>query len=237
MPLVEGGSVLVKSATEEVRVGFVRKVYSILCAQLLLTVLVAAPICMAGLQWLQGHEWMLVLSVVVLMITMCAMMCCQQAMRSYPTNYIFLFALTLAQSVLVGFVSAAYTWQSVILAAGITLAIFAAMTTYAWCTKSDFTGAGPYLFAACSTLLIFGFTLSILSMFGVELKWAMMCYDFIGVVLFTMYIVYDTQLIMGELGGHKLSFGIDDYAFAALSLYLDIINLFLHILSLFGERN
>jgi len=57
-----------------------------------------------------------------------------------------------------------------------------------------------------------------------------------GVLLFTFYIVFDTQLLIGEYGGHKVQFGIDDYVFAALNLYLDIINLFLHILSLFGER-
>merc|ERR1719188_1974178 len=55
-----------------------------------------------------------------------------------------------------------------------------------------------------------------------------------GVLLFTFYIIYDTQLIVG--GTDRRQFGIDDYAFAALSLYLDIINLFLYILQLFGER-
>jgi protein lifeguard len=54
-------------------------------------------------------------------------------------------------------------------------------------------------------------------------------------LLFSVYIVYDTQLIVG--GEHrKLSFSIDDYAFAALMLYVDIIQLFLSILELFGER-
>jgi len=75
-----------------------------------------------------------------------------------------------------------------------------------------------------------------MSMCGVAVSWAMMFYDICAVLIFTFYIVYDTQLIMGALGGHAISFEIDDYAFASLNLYLDIINLFLHLLSLFGER-
>lgn len=229
----------VKNATLEVRRGFVRKVYGILSAQLLLTVAIATPICMAGEQWVVNNSWLLVLSTVVLLGTMCAMCCCQEALRRYPTNYIFLLLITSAMSVVVGFSSAAYTWQSVLLAAGITVVIFLAMTLYAWTTTTDFSGAGPYLFAAMICLMVFGFVIAIMAMCGVNVEWAMMLYDLLGVLLFTFYIVYDTQLMIGALGNastHKVEFSIDEYAFAALNLYLDIINLFLYLLSLLGER-
>ena len=51
-----------------------------------------------------------------------------------------------------------------------------------------------------------------------------------GVLIFSLYIVHDTQLMLG--GSHKVSIGMDDYVFAALNLYLDIINLFLLLLDL-----
>lgn len=45
----------------------------------------------------------------------------------------------------------------------------------------------------------------------------------------------DTQLIIG--GKHaKFQFSVDDYVFAALNLYLDIINLFLFILQIINNR-
>jgi len=229
-------SSLVKDAVREVRMGFVRKVYSILAAQLLLTCVVAAPITTMDPRWLQQHTWLLYMSVAVTLVTICAMSCCQGVARKYPLNYVLLFLFTGFEGVMVGFISAAYTWQSVVLAAGITCAIFAIMTLYAWKTKTDFTGFGPYLFAALVVLLVFGLVLSLLSMFGVMFSWLIMLYDACGVLLFTFYIVFDTQMLIGEWGGHKMQFGVDDYVFAALNLYLDIINLFLHILSLFGER-
>ena len=56
-----------------------------------------------------------------------------------------------------------------------------------------------------------------------------------GCLLFSCYIVYDTQLIVG--GQHKKhQFGVDDYVFAALNIYLDIINLFVYLLRLLNSR-
>merc|ERR1719323_2911931 len=153
----------------------------------------------------------------------CAISCCQSVVRNYPTNYIVLFAFTSCEAVLVGIVSSAYTWQSVLLAFGATTAIFLGMTAYACLTKTDFTGCGPYLFAALLTLCAFGFVLVSLAMLGVKPEAAL--------------IVYDTQLVLGQWGGHKVEFGLDDYVFAALNLYLDIINLFLRLLRLFGSRD
>ncbi len=47
------------------------------------------------------------------------------------------------------------------------------------------------------------------------------------------YIVFDTQMMLG--GKHKYSLSPEEYIFAALNLYLDIINLFLFILSIIGS--
>jgi FtsH-binding integral membrane protein len=43
------------------------------------------------------------------------------------------------------------------------------------------------------------------------------------------------QMIVGGKN-RKIQFGPDDYVFAALNIYLDVINLFLMILSLFGRK-
>jgi len=228
---------LVKDAASEVRLGFVRKVYGILSTQLLVTVAIAAPIATMDASWIKGHRWLLQLSFCMTMVTICAITCCKDAARRFPSNYAFLFTFTVFEAIVLGFVSATYTWQSVALAAGTTCVIFTIMTVYAWRTKTDFTGLGPYLFAALSALCVFGFTLCLLSYLGVGIHWAMMFYDACGVLLFTFYIVYDTQLLIGEYGGHQAQFTVDDYVFAALNLYLDIVNLFLYILSLFGNRS
>ena len=64
-------------------------------------------------------------------------------------------------------------------------------------------------------------------------KYAIIGYASLGAFIFSMYIVYDTQLMMG--GKHKYSVSPEEYIFAALNLYLDIINLFLFILRIIGS--
>ena len=63
----------------------------------------------------------------------------------------------------------------------------------------------------------------------------MIGYGSAGALIFSLYIVYDTQLMMG--GKHKYSLDPEEYIFASLNLYLDIINLFLFILRIVGSSN
>ena len=50
-----------------------------------------------------------------------------------------------------------------------------------------------------------------------------------GALLFALFIIFDTHMMMTKLSP-------EEYIMAAINLYLDIINLFLHILRLLGER-
>ena len=59
-----------------------------------------------------------------------------------------------------------------------------------------------------------------------------MVYGGIGALIFSVYLVYDTQMMMG--GGHKYSISPEEYIFAAVALYLDIINIFLYVLRFVG---
>lgn len=52
-----------------------------------------------------------------------------------------------------------------------------------------------------------------------------------GALLFSLYLVYDIQMIMG---GRQHAASPDEYIFAALSLYLDVVLLFLFLLQLVG---
>ena len=49
-----------------------------------------------------------------------------------------------------------------------------------------------------------------------------------------IYLVYDTQLILGKLG---MGYSVDDYIFATLEIYMDIIRLFLLILRILANSS
>lgn len=131
---------------------------------------------------------------------------------------------------MVGNISVRYDTQSVILAAGLTAGITLGLTLFSFQTKIDFTSWGGALFALLLVLLIGGIFAAIFpSKIGDVLIGGF------GAILMSLYIIYDTQLMMG--GEHKYSISPEEYIFASLNLYLDIINLFLYILRLIGGRN
>eukprot|EP00811_Abedinium_folium_P008649 NODE_17993_length_916_cov_4.479087.p1 GENE.NODE_17993_length_916_cov_4.479087~~NODE_17993_length_916_cov_4.479087.p1 ORF type:complete len:238 (-),score=66.74 NODE_17993_length_916_cov_4.479087:119-832(-) len=221
----------VKNASDIVRKGFVRKVYGILSAQLVLTTLIGAPFQYLNPEELRENSWLLCVSAATVFVTLIVMICCQQKLRQYPTNYCMLFAFTAAEGVLVGFSCSMYTWQSVALAYCSTVVIFLALTAFAWTTSADFTKFGPYLFVALVAVLL----VSVIFCF-LRVPMMMMVYDFCCVLLFSFYIVYDTQCMLGKWGGHKMQFEVDDYCLAALCIYMDLLNLFLTLLSMFGDQ-
>ncbi len=51
-------------------------------------------------------------------------------------------------------------------------------------------------------------------------------------VLLLQYLAYDTQMIMG---GRKYEMSPEDYIYGAMQLYVDVVNLFMILLSLFGS--
>jgi len=230
---------LTKSVERSIRMGFVRKVYSILSFQLLLTCVIAYPVMQQSRSWFVEHTSLFYAVVVVQFVCMAVIACAQQQLRTFPQNYAFLFLFTATEGFLIGMVCAGYTAQSVALAASATVLIFLLMTVYAWTTKSDFSGAGPYFMAMFFTLFSLGFLMFVLSLLGVDdtlMSSLNFMYGSLATMLFTFFIVFDTQKMIGEWGGHKVQFNIDDYCLAALNLYLDIINLFLQILQLFGDK-
>lgn len=236
------GGEFVKEASREVRLGFIKKVYGILTVQLISTVIVATPVSLTIKSIVTRNPALamslMIGSLVLSVTTICAMTCCPGLTRSFPTNYIMLGVFTITESILVGATCARYPPELVLGCAAATAVIFLGLTMYAWTTKSDFTGCGPYLFAALLGMLVVSCGILLMQMLVPGANTAVTQKLFAGlmVILFTMYIVYDTQLMIGEFKGHAHQFEVDDYVFAALNLYLDILNLFLYLLDLFGDR-
>lgn len=231
----------IKNATTEIRKGFIRKVYGIVGAQLLLTALVAYPVASMGHQEAtRNNGWIQVVCFILCLGNILALICCLETTRKYPLNYAILFGLTLGNGGLVGLACQLYTAPSIILAVSLTAVTLLSLTLYAAFggkDLTDITDMSIYLFTGLMVLCFSMFFLSIMQLIGFDLPWVQKLIAVCGTVLFSFYIVFDTQMIMGGYGGHKMEFSLDDYVFAALNLYLDIINLFMYILQIVGSRD
>jgi len=164
-----------------------------------------------------------------------ALVCCIENARVYPRNMILLGLFTVAEGLFVGTMCAFVQGSAVLLGIGMCAGVVLGLTAFACTTKIDFTGMGAYLFAALLVFVMFGFIASLFGFSG-HGNTLQLLYACAGCLIFSMYIVYDTQLILG--GQHKkFQFEVDDYIFAALNLYLDIINLFIYIVSILQSRD
>lgn len=212
-----------------VRRGFIRKVYGLLMVQLLITMAMIALFTFVDSVKLysQQNPWLYWTAFGVMLTSMIAMVCCEGARRKAPTNYVFLGIFTIAEGFMLGTVTAAFDAESGFIAVGICAGVTLALTLFAFQTKYDFTTCGGMLCAMLMCLFIAGICVAIWP--G---KYAIIGYGVAGALIFSLYIVYDTQLMMG--GSHKYSLDPEEYVFAALNLYLDIINLFLYILMIIG---
>ena len=149
--------------------------------------------------------------------------------KRYPYNYIYLSLFTVFITYLLALATVYYDTKFLILGVGITVSLTISLTLFACQTKYDFTGCGPYLLCFLWGLILIG----IINCF-LENSILLTIQAGIGAIVFSFYIVYDTQLIVG--GKHKqYRFSVDDYVLATLSLYLDIINLFIYILQILLE--
>ncbi len=118
--------------------------------------------------------------------------------------------------------------QLVGIAAGGTGLIFFSLATIATVTKKDFSFMGKFLFIGVIMLVVASlanifFAIPVLSL----------AISAIAVMIFSAYILYDiSQIIHG---------GETNYVMATMSLYLDIYNIFVNLLSLLmafsGERD
>lgn len=211
----------------ELRWAFIRKVYSILSIQLLLTIAVAAvvvsvhPIAHFFVSTSAGLALYIVV-IILPFIVLCPLSCYYQR---HPVNLLLLGLFTASLAFAVG-LTCAFTSGKVILEAAIlTAVVVLSLTLYTfWAARRghDFSFLGPFLFGAILVLMVF----ALIQIFFPLGKISVMIYGALAAVIFCGYIVYDTDNLIKR-------YSYDDYIWAAVSLYLDVINLFLALLTLF----
>lgn len=173
----------------EDRLNFVRKVYSIVGFQILLTSLVTLipMLSDSASQWMHQHYGLLIACAIGAIVINCAMICFFPLTRMVPINYILLLMFTICEAYLVASVAAVSDKEAVLAAAFSTAAIVLAITVFSWFVKTDFTYLGPIM-------LIIGMTMFSMSIFVFvfRFKALKMVYCALGVILFSLYLLFDT---------------------------------------------
>lgn len=150
------------------------------------------------------------------------------------TAYVCYFAYSIMTGLSLGIILSTYTTGSVIMAFGTTTILFACMAIIGKTTNVDLTKFSSFIFIGLTVLIIVSF-LNVLffhsSATDLLITYAM-------VIIFLVLIAMDVQQLRNFYNSGMYDVEIQEkmMIMGAFQLYLDFINLFLRVLSIFGKR-
>ncbi|HEV8497089.1 MAG TPA: Bax inhibitor-1/YccA family protein [Gemmatimonadaceae bacterium] len=214
-------TVQVRSGTE--RATLVRRTYGLVFLSVITTILGSAfafsqPAVMDGV--LQ-HPFITFICMFVPLIM------AQRAARDFPKNLILTFLFTFIEGIwLAPFLMLADRNAPGVVgqAAVLTFAAFGVLSLYAVVSRRDFSAWGSFLMVGVFVLLV----AMILNAFIGSAAGGLWIAA-IGVMIFSGLLVFDTWRLL-----RSGAYGQDDYVLTAVAIYLDLLNMFVFILSLLG---
>ncbi|MGN8542031.1 Bax inhibitor-1/YccA family protein [Helicobacter pylori] len=199
-------------------VSFVKTTYKFFAGSLLLAT-IGALLGLMNFQAVVQYKWVFFIAEIVALFGL-------MFSKSKPgLNLFMLFAFTSLSGVtlvpLLGMVIAKAGLGAVWQALGMTTIVFGLMSVYALKTKNDLANMGKMLFIALIVVVVCSLINLFLGspMFQVVIAGA-------SAILFSLYIAYDTQNIVKGIYDSPID--------AAVSLYLDFLNVFISILQIIG---
>ncbi len=117
----------------------------------------------------------------------------------------------------------------VLQALGTTALVFFGLSAYVLTTRKDFSFMGGFLMTGLIVAVVAMLGLVVASFFGVQIAGAHLALSAVIALLMSGFILFDTSRIVN--GGET------NYIMATVSLYLNVYNLFVSLLHLFGAGN
>lgn len=167
------------------------------------------------------HRVYFILGSIVTQIVIIIILACYRKLRRHsPTNYIMLMMFTIIMGLWMGCI------EKIAIVGTVGLAVFAlicfSLLLFTLLTKYDFNIIPQVLFALVVCAVLYGI-LALTTPYPVEL------FGFAGLATFGIYafLIFDVWLMVGEK--HFFTISPEEYIFATLVIYIDIIILILRI--------
>lgn len=200
---------------------YFQRVYSWMGFALLVTAVVSYML--SGTEFLSSVKGYQVWGVIILQFVL--IFALQASAKSKVLGGIMLTLFSASMGVTLAIVCSMYTTYSIFMAAGIVGLMFVGLSVYGFVTKTDYRPLGTFLFLALLGLI----AVMIANLF-LAIPMLQNLISIAVVVLFSIFIVYDTQRMKDD----ALTEGTE--ILNAVQMYLNLINLFLAVLQLFGIK-
>ncbi|KAG0473771.1 hypothetical protein HPP92_015628 [Vanilla planifolia] len=203
----------------QMRWAFIRKVYSIVTLQILITIAISAIVVFYRPipDFFLSRTTSAIVALVFLTISPFLVMIPMIFLRDkHPWNMFLLGLFTICFSMVIGLSCVTRSGKAILEAAVLTAVVVGGLTMYTfWAAKRghDFNFLGPFLSAALLVMMVY-----VLVQIGTTI------YGCVGAIVFAGFIIYDTDNLIKR---HTY----DEYVCAAITLYLDIVNLFVSIVT------
>ncbi|KAJ3586110.1 hypothetical protein NHX12_012511 [Muraenolepis orangiensis] len=127
---------------------------------------------------------------------------------------ILMIQLFVTMAIVAIFTFCFYNTKSVVLCLGITAVVCLIVTIFSFQTKYDVTSCGGVLFIFSMVMFISGLVMAL-------------------VLPYHYFLAFDTQLLMGN---KRYAMSPEEYIYATLCIYLDIVYIFSFFLQIFGTK-
>jgi len=205
------------SVTTTDRLVFIKKVYSLL-AMSMGSAAVGAYLGSGPLLLLVAPNMMLFFILQIALIFFASF-----AARKPGLNMVALFSFTTVSGLTLGPLLYQVGPSIAAEAFALTAITFAGLSMYVVYSKKDFSFMSGFLMTGLIVLVVGG----LLNMFFIQSGMMHFVMSGASVLLFSGFILYDTSNILRY-------YGTDEYVSATLALYLDVLNLFIALLSILG---
>lgn len=159
-----------------------------------------------------------------LIFIFCALMCFSDIFYHHIWKYIIYLILTISISWTLGLTTLYLPDKILLSSIFITTGTSLGLTTFSLVTEMDFTKYIEYYFVLILTVFLMSIVCVILDSSILHI-----CLAGAGSLLFSFFIITDIQMIIAQK--HiRYKFNLNDSIFAAMNLYLDVINLFLYLI-------
>ena len=212
---------------------FMSKTFGWMFAGLLVTFLVGIGAVTTGLIYPLITSGLFILTSIAELVLVFVLSARVQTLQPSTATGIF-FAYAVLNGLNLSSIFLAYDFGSLILAFLVGAVYFGVMAVYGNVTNRDLTGWGPKLMGGLVALIL----VSILGMFIPAIGNSLLL-SYVGILLFCGITAWDMQRVMSlyyQTNGGYGQTGANLAIYGAFELYLDFINLFLRILSVFGNR-
>ncbi|MCF7899943.1 Bax inhibitor-1/YccA family protein [Candidatus Babeliales bacterium] len=213
---------------------FMYKVYGWMSCALAITAAVAFGISssQSAMSYILGTPFLFI-GLLILQVITVVFLAARVKVQSYFSSVLAFLFYSALSGVTFSVYFYMYTESSIYLTFAITAGMFLTMALYGHVTKSDLSSMHSYLMMG-----LFGVMIATIANIFFQSPAVMYYISLVAVGIFTLLTAYNVQKIkqLAMMPTTDLEGKNKRAILGALTLYLDFVNLFIHLLQLFGKR-